>query len=96
MGWCNEFSNEVIALIGHFRPRLSCLSGTWRSDEARRGATPGEKPLPTMAKGKLVRYLDPVAREAEPPQKALPHPTVRVIDRPDIQALKMGQIALAF
>ena len=75
---------------------LTCLGGTWRSDEARREATPGEKPMPTMAKGKLVRYLDPVAQETAPAHDAPHRQTVRVIDRADVQALKASQTTLVF
>jgi len=74
---------------------LSCLSATWRSDEARREATPGEEPMPTMARGKLVRYLDPVAEEPVALEDAPPRQTTRVVDRPDIQALKVRQTTLA-
>lgn len=80
---------------------LSCLSNTWRGDEARREATPHEKPMATLARGKLVRYLDPVLPETVTPQiadsiSATSQPRVRVIDRPDIQALKSTQTILVF
>ena len=78
---------------------LSCLSNTWRGDEARREATPHEKPMATLARGKLVRYLDPVLPEtATPPADSISAASqlrVRVIDRPDIQALRAMQTTLA-
>lgn len=79
---------------------LSCLSDTWRGDEARREATPHEEPMATLARGKLVRYLDPVLSEIATPYladtiSATSRLRVRVIDRPDIQGLKATQTALA-
>lgn len=78
---------------------LSCLSGTWRGDEARRNATPLEQPMPTLARGKLMRYLNPVSRadsEVLDPNSSNANLGVRVIDRPDIQSLKAQQFKLPF
>ena len=80
---------------------LSCMSHTWRNDEARRNATPDEVPMPTLSRGKLLRYLNPVSEQAEAQIDADfyhggARPRIRVIDRPEIQTLKAMQTALPF
>ena len=59
---------------------LSCLADTWRSASG----------MPTLSRGKLLRYLNPVSEvEEEPaPTKSVQTP-VRVIDRHDMQQLKL-------